>query len=66
MTWDDDINEQLEDAWTPAPYWTAQRIIFTLLILLTLIAFLLYIYGTLFFPPHPILPPFPPGTYTTV
>jgi hypothetical protein len=66
VTWDDDFNEPFADETPPGRYWTARRILFTVLILLTLIAFLLYIYGTLLFPPHPVVPPLPIGTYTAI
>lgn len=43
----------------PEPYWTARRIIFLGLVLLTLVAFLVY---TLWFLFEPAAPPPPPPT----
>jgi quinol-cytochrome oxidoreductase complex cytochrome b subunit len=57
-----DIEEEAsfeEDAESlePQPYWTVQRIIFTLLVLLMLLAFLAYSLQGLFIQPPPPLPP---------
>lgn len=41
----------------PEPYWTPERIFLTVLIILTLIAFLVYTFSGLFVDPTPAVPP---------
>jgi hypothetical protein len=57
-----DDNFDLVDEQTEViePYWTARRFIYMLVILITLIAFVVYVLSPLFLPtPPPILSPLP-------
>ena len=56
---DDDLDEGVTPL-QPEPYWTPRRIIFTILILLMLIAFLAYSLQGLFIQPQPPVPVLPP------
>jgi hypothetical protein len=51
---------EIEDIEDEPPRWTWQRIIFVVIILLTLIAFVLYTVAPALFPPAPPPPPRPP------
>lgn len=50
-------DDLLDDEQLDTPYWTPQRIVYTLVILITLIAFLIYVFSPLltviFNPPPP-------------
>ncbi|MBZ0275071.1 MAG: hypothetical protein K8I60_02930 [Anaerolineae bacterium] len=66
MDWDENlINDEIIEEPAEEPYWSPRRIIYTVFILLTLIAFLLYIYGWILCPPVRI-PPLPPAAFSTV
>lgn len=54
---DRDEPDDFEDIFEPQPYWTPRRIIVTIIILVTLIAFIAYSLQGLFFQPPP--PPRP-------
>ncbi len=51
----DPLNEQIEAI---EPYWTPRRFVYTLIILITLIAFIVYVLSPLFIPSTP--PPLSP------
>lgn len=58
---DDDLRDDLldDDDDLETPYWTVQRIVYTIVILITLVAFLIYIFSpllNLIFNPPPPLP----------
>ena len=53
---DDDETEYSDDVFEPQRFWTLRRIIMTIIILITLIAFLAYSLQGLFFQPPPLVP----------
>ena len=53
---DDDEEGYVEDVLEPQRFWTTRRIILTIIILITLIAFLAYSLQGLFFQPPPLAP----------
>lgn len=52
-----DVYDEELDSPEPSRYWTLRRILFTLIILLALLAFLAYSLQGLFIQPPPPLPP---------
>jgi hypothetical protein len=52
-----DEADAFEDVLEPQPFWTTRRIILTIILLITLIAFLAYSLQGLFFQPPPPRPP---------
>lgn len=53
---DDDESGYSDDVFTPQPFWTLRRIILTIIVIITLIAFLAYSLQGLFFQPPPPAP----------
>ncbi|MFN8447015.1 MAG: hypothetical protein U0521_00070 [Anaerolineae bacterium] len=53
---DDDLFEPLDE---PQPFWTWRRILFTILVLIMVIALLAYSFSGLFLPPPPPSTPAP-------
>jgi hypothetical protein len=54
---DDDIDDEESEPLEHEPFWTSRRIVLTIIILITLIAFLVYSLQGLFYQPPPPLPP---------
>ncbi|HLU11492.1 MAG TPA: hypothetical protein VK003_17590 [Oceanobacillus sp.] len=56
LYYQDDDESGYSDDLEPRPFWTVRRIILTIIVIITLIAFLAYSLQGLFFQPPPIPP----------